>query len=205
LVQVHEPERALADLNAALRLRRDPATYVNRGTAQSLLGNHDAAMRDFADALDRDPNYISAYRARSRALQRSGNVAGAIADLDAAARLAPADMAVVHTRCWVRASAGVDLEAALADCNRALEAQPDNPGWLDSRGLVHLRRGDLAAAFADYDMAVRLEPVDAHQLYGRGITHLRGGQTAEGEADLQAAMILEPDIADTYAGYGVLP
>ena len=43
-------------------------------------------------------------------------------------------------RCWARALTGRDLDKALADCDRALRLAPKTPEFLDSRGLVHLRR-----------------------------------------------------------------
>ena len=69
-----------------------------------------------------------------------------------------------------------DLDAALADCNAALRRPRPTTQRLDSRGLVHLKRGDFAAALADYEAALAIEPERGHFLYGRGLARLRLGQ-----------------------------
>lgn len=72
-------------------------------------------------------------------------------------------------RCWARALMGRELDQALADCNAALRWSPQTPGYMDSRGLVYVRRGELDRALAEYDAALKLAPKMAWSLYGRGL------------------------------------
>ena len=109
----------------------------------------------------------------------------------------------LNSRCWCRALSGQQLDQALSDCNAALKMKPNTAAFLDSRGLVHLRRNDYDKAIADYDAALRLQPKIAWSLYGRGLAKSRKGMSAEGQADIAAATALEPKIAARAASFGI--
>lgn len=127
----------------------------------------------------------------------------------------------LNQRCWLRASANRDLQAALDDCNHALVIRPygadetgsiirrarapENPGYLDSRGLVYLRLGDLKDAIRDYDAALQINPNIATSVYGRGLAELREGQKTQGEGDLAAAAKLDSGVAKRFADMGLAP
>ncbi len=73
--------------------------------------------------------------------------AGAIPELeDAPQRL--------NNLAYFRALAGIDLDAALADINRALESNPDAPGMRDTRAWILFQMGNPLAALEDADLAV---------------------------------------------------
>ncbi len=84
---------------------------------------------------------------------------------------------VLNSRCWARAMLGIELDKALDDCNEALDRQPKNAVFLDSRAWVRLRRGELRDALADYDRALGIKPDQAWSLYGRGIREGRSWAT----------------------------
>lgn len=109
----------------------------------------------------------------------------------------------LNGRCWVRALAGTDLDAARDDCNAAVRAVPGNPSFLDSRGLVALRRGDAAAAIADFNAALAIDPKLAWTLYCRGLAEKRLGQTDAATHDLAAATVLDKRVAARASHYGL--
>ena len=127
----------------------------------------------------------------------------------------------LNERCWLRAKANQDLPEALEDCNQALaltpsaaaemgtfigtKLAPENPAFLDSRGLVYLRLGRLKDAIRDYDSALNTDPRMSTSLYGRGLAELRLGDKTSGQADLAAAQKLYPGIAQDFAGMGLTP
>jgi tetratricopeptide (TPR) repeat protein len=110
---------------------------------------------------------------------------------------------LLNNRCWVRAVAGRELELALADCNAALTIEPNSANTLDSRALVHLKRGSLAEALTDYEAALAIEPGDGHYLYGRGLVRRALGQNASAEEDFIAAERAQPGVAEMYRSYGL--
>jgi tetratricopeptide (TPR) repeat protein len=115
--------------------------------------------------------------------------------------------AALNGRCWERASLGVDLAAALKDCNAAIKlSSKESEGTvLDSRALVYLRLNEYDKAIADYDASLKLSPKNAWSLYGRGIAKMRQNKTAAGEADVAQAVGINPSIAEQFKKRGVAP
>lgn len=199
--------RAIADFGRALRIDGTSTdAYSERGAVHQQRGFYDLAVRDYEAALAIDPrNSIAAYRRDEALRSRVDAVQRQIAQLTELLMREPDNAAALNNRCWVRAINDDDLNAALADCNAAVGADASYGAALDSRGLVHLKRGDYQSALTDYQAALAFEPNRGHYLYGRGLARQRLGQAAEGQADLAAAEAAEPGVARAYAGYGNIP
>jgi tetratricopeptide (TPR) repeat protein len=82
---------------------------------------------------------------------------------------------------------------------------PENPDFLDSRGLVYLRLGKLKDAIRDYNSALEVNPNMPTALFARGLAELRDGRKARGQADLAAAEKLNGGIAQLFASMGLTP
>lgn len=202
-----EHARAVADFGRALRIdAANTDAYSERGAVHQERGAYDLAVRDYDAALAIDPMHsIAAYR-REQAIQgRVDSVSRQIAQLTELLTREPENSGALNNRCWVRAINDEDLNAALADCNEAVRLAPRSSNALDSRGLVHLKRGEFAAALADYDAALAIEPNRGHFLYGRGLARIRLGQADVGQVDLANAETAEPGVARAYASYGYIP
>jgi tetratricopeptide (TPR) repeat protein len=152
-----------------------------------------------------------AYLARGTAHLRAGDRTGAQPDYLEAIRLdtipldgGAGEVPLYNDRCWARAVAMIDLDAALGDCNEALRLRPDFVPALDSRAFVHLRGGRFRDAITDYDAAIKGIPKDPYSLYGRGIAKLRVGDTIGAQADIAASKEVQ-DVAPEFAAYGFAP
>lgn len=198
--------KALADLNEALRLLPGSAqAYGMRGIVHGLKGDLDAAIADFTISIDGDPTLVDSFTNRGKALQDKGEFARAIADFNRALQMQPRNAFALNGRCWARGVLNVDLDAALVDCKAGVEAGgPDVANTLNSRGLVHFRRGEYREAIASYDASLQSNPGIASSYYMRGLSkRALGGQDAQ--ADIDKAVSLEPGVRERYAGYGVAP
>lgn len=197
--------RALADFGRALRIDSNNAqVYFERGVLYQARGVYENAARDFDQALALDPGLRPALDRRAEIMQQMASAyLRELEALDNYLRTSPTDADLLNSRCWIRAVNNDNLDLALADCNASLLAEPNDANVHDSRGLVHLKRGDYAASLADYEAAVRLEPERGHFLYGRGLARIALGLTAEGHADLTRAEELEPGVTADYAGYNI--
>jgi tetratricopeptide (TPR) repeat protein len=115
----------------------------------------------------------------------------------------------LNGRCWAKALRGVDLGAALKDCNAALKraksASPFYARVADSRGLVLLRLGEYDKSIADYDASLKIDAKNAWSLYGRGVDKMRKQNAAEGQADMDHAAAISPQIAAEFKGHGIAP
>lgn len=107
--------------------------------------------------------------------------------------------------CWRQAVAGVFLTEALADCDTALAEIPENPEYLDSRGMVLLRLGRFGESITSYSAALRKRSDFPFSLYGRAMAEIRRGDTKAAAADTARATFMDRGVADRFAAYGVRP
>lgn len=178
---------------AALRMRRDHVADAE--------ADLDAAARVAAPAADERLTLGGMY-------SETDHPERGIAEFDLWIKAHPDDArraSALNGRCWARALAGVDLPAALSDCNAAIRLRPGNPAFLDSRGLVEVRMGDLDKAIHDYDTALAREPKMAWSLYGRGIAKQRKGDAAGAKADFDASAAIAPKLAAHAKAFGITP
>ncbi|WP_315760905.1 DUF3857 domain-containing protein [Sphingomonas sp. Y38-1Y] len=140
---------------------------------------------------------------RAEVLERKGDAEEAVAAIDRAIADKPNDPDLLNSRCWLRGTMNVELDAALADCDRAIALGISTAAALDSRALVHFRAGRLDQARADLDQALSLAPEMNAALYLRGIVRKRQGDAAGSAADIEAATFDSPRLADDYKRWGV--
>ena len=204
-------ERALAraDLDRAITLApTDLDALLTRAAIRLREHDRTGALADL-DAVDRAVDGAAMERFElGGLLTDAGQPQRAVGQFDLWIKAHPDDVrrpSALNGRCWARALAGQDLDAALRDCDAALRARPGASAFLDSRGLVELRRGEWAKAIADYTAALVGDSKRAWSLYGRGIAKLHSGDEAGAKADMAAAVLAHPTIADDAKGYGVTP
>ena len=160
---------------------------------------------EIAVRTSRTPVTASEFANRGDAWLSKGEYVKAIADFDEAVKLKPETGAFQNARCFARAQAGRELEAAMADCEAALKIRPKDAAVLDSRALVWFRMGKFDEALKDYNAALALSPDLASSLFMRGVVEIRQGHASEGQTDIKAAMDLDPNVGDDYVKYGVKP
>lgn len=212
--QDKQPEKALADFNAAITLQPDLyRAHLERATLLVgwTRGPADAATRARADAdfVDSRTPADSELRLQLAGLYDGmGQYGVALREINQWILYHGEDInlaSALSARCWFRAEADKELDAALKDCNRALHLWPNSSDVLDSRGLLYLRMQELQPSIDDYDAALKVDPKIPTSLYGRGVAELRLGQKTSGESDLAAAVRLDPDIAARFARMGLSP
>jgi predicted aspartyl protease/tetratricopeptide (TPR) repeat protein len=202
----HWPE-ALVDADEALRI--DPSDTDARLHRIQLLGSSGQMERVRADVIVLD-RQLAPQADMRRALvdieMRLGNYAAVITQADLWIAAHPDDVgvhSVLNQRCWGRAMLGSELDQALSDCNRAIEGRPNEARFIDSRGVVRLRRNEWREAVADFDTALTVNPKLPWSLLGRGIARSRLGNTEAGRDDIDAARALRPTIEDEARRHGI--
>ena len=151
-------ELALADADALVKIAPAwPLAYNNRASIRLTMGgaeNMTLALADLEQTIALAPDLPEAYL--NRAIVHFGQgqtVAKILPDVEQALTLRPAYGNALNLLCW-----GYGLEAqpeqALPYCQEAVESNPDEPLYQDSRGLVYGLLGETEAAIADLEVYV---------------------------------------------------
>lgn len=192
-----------ADIQAALAL--EPALDEARMADAALRmenGDFPGAIAIYSAVIAHAPDRAEPLNSRGIAYARAGDAARADRDF-AAARAKATEPGTLNGMCWDKATAGVALASALADCDAALRKTPDIAAYLDSRALVLLRLGRLDEAIAAYDRALASAPAMSSALFGRAVAWARKGNKDKADADAAAALRANADVEAEFAGYGV--
>jgi tetratricopeptide (TPR) repeat protein/predicted aspartyl protease len=206
-VQNRQPFLAAADLDAALTLAPDNLDARMARASMRLSGRDPVGAVADIDAADKLlPPPADQRLELAQLYERARAYGPATHQFDLWIKAHPDDARMgmaLNGRCWMGAMSGVDLDEALAACDRAVRGSPKTAQFLDSRGLVHLRRGETDRALADYDAALAINPKIAWSLYGRALAEQRKGMADAAKADFAAAAAISPKLAEEAKARGI--
>ncbi len=100
-----------------------------------------------------------------------------------------------HNRCWIHEEKN-ERDAAIRDCDRAIELKPDYLDAYAHRGTVYFNKGEYDHAIADYTEAIRLGDNSV------GIYSLRGWAYSS-KGDYDRAIADYTRALQIYPGYGM--
>jgi tetratricopeptide (TPR) repeat protein len=90
-----------------------------------------------------------------------------------------------------------DLDNAIDQMNKAIEALPGQPEYHAARGLMHYDDGHFDEARADFEAAIALFEYELLAQYGLGLLALRDGDYDSALAHLKKAYNVNPTRAET--------
>lgn len=193
----------LADLNAALRIDpKDVTSLSEKAALQRRSGHLSDAIATLSSALALQPRDVYLLVQRGASYELAGRRTEASKDY-AAARAVQPDATALNALCWIKATLGVQLQTALAECDEAIAKRPDSSAIMDSRAFVLLKLGRIDEAIEAYDRVIAKSPYLAQSLFGRAIAWARKGDKAKAEADQTAASRADPDVANEFRDYGM--
>ena len=202
-----EGDKALADLDTALRL--DPAqadARMARARLHAGKGERELALAD-ASELDKTLPPQSQIRQALAHLYNSLNMPAQVLaqwSLWIAAHPHDIDLERAYNgRCWARVELGIELDKALDDCDKAVDADGKNAAYLDSRAWAFLRLGRWHRADSEFGRALAASPGLASSLYGRSLARRHLDDPAAADADLAAARQAQPGIDADIARSGL--
>jgi lipoprotein NlpI len=162
----------------------------------SAANNPDLAIQHCTRAID-SKRFSGMQLARlhyNRGLEHAtkGQADRAIADYDAAIRLAPkyGDAYVGRGNAWGLKN---DSDRAIADFDAAININAQDKTALGSRAFEWVAKGDYARAIADQDAVIRLDPKSSTAYFGRARARFYSGDFKGAIPDLQQALKVEPN------------
>jgi Flp pilus assembly protein TadD len=182
-------------------------------------GDGDDALSDFMLLRDSPPGKLSLYRARANIEYRTYKNTGSASDqsnMDSPEREQAAyanAVDVIKTaiekgfaaRCKGRAFAGLQLDAALKDCDTALQLDGADEAVHHARGIAEFRAANWAAALAEFNAVLAAHPSAAESLFMKGVVERRMSKNSAGDADIATAKAIDAHVAIAYAQFGILP
>lgn len=176
-----ERGRALAEL------------LIARGDAWRLLGDNEAAYREYDAAVGADPTWAETFGTRGAILVDLDRPQEAVPDLIQATILAPDEY-------WFFNRLGIayyDLDRpddAMAALDEALRLNPRSDSTLYYRGYVHILAERYQLAVDDFSGAIDLRPFDPDYYEARGNAYLEMGNGEEAIRYLRVALLLDPNL-----------
>ena len=198
---------ALTDLDRTITLSPDNSDARLRRAETRLRDGNEAGAKEDIKAADSALAPSSDKRLMVASFyDRLGEPDAALPNYDLWLKSHPEDSSrgiALNGRCWVRGLLNRDLDKAMDDCNAALRAMPRDASIIDSRALIHVRRGEWKQALTDYNAALAINPHSAWSLYMRGLIEAKSGQEVQAKADHAAAIAIDPKVADRAKKYGL--
>lgn len=225
---------ALRAFDAALAIKPLPYIYLNRAQIRPFT-DMAGRMADLEAALKLDPKDVNTLAEKAEQLAASRDLAGALKLYNQVKQLDPdnkdlelhraiilyktgakseAERVITRRRaeaktpsefnslCWIKATAGIMLESARADCMEALRLRPEFPAAMDSLAFVELRLGKVDEAISLYTKAIEHKTGSASYM-GRAIAYARKGDKARSDSDRAEAIRLDQDAETRFAEYGL--
>ena len=134
----------------------DSATdYYNQGREKHDLGQYEAAIADYDNAIRLKPDYVNAYYSRGLTKYYLGQYEAAIVDYDNVIRLKPDDADAYYDRALAKCNLG-RYEAAIVDYDNVIRFEPNDASACYNRGLAKEKLGQISEAEQDWRTALEL-------------------------------------------------
>jgi tetratricopeptide (TPR) repeat protein len=153
-IDVHDFDRAAADLDTAILLDDRPYLRFMRGLVSCQRGLYEASLADFDRAIAEDPRNTQFFRGRSLARSRVGRYAEALSDARHLVAKLP-QQAESHHAMGVALAGLRRWPEAVASFDKAMQQRPELIYPLQSRAAAYAAAGDTAHAAADFAEAER--------------------------------------------------
>jgi len=142
--------------------------------------------------MNQQPETAESYNNRGLAKRNSGDLDGALSDLDKAIEIKSRLWQAYANRSLVKKAKG-DLAGAEADSDKALELQPDSPEICYRRAMRRMKKSDWSGAIAHFNRAIELNPNYAEAYGNRGAAKNANRDLDGALVDFDKAIELKPD------------
>jgi tetratricopeptide (TPR) repeat protein len=132
-----------------------PNAYLERGNAQRILGEPDAALADYQAATELNPMLAAAHNGIAMIYIERNDLRHALERLDKALSVEPT-VEAYYERAQILDNQGDHLKA-ISDYDKAIAERPDSPYMYLARARAKASLGDQEGAHADRMTAAQIE------------------------------------------------
>lgn len=183
---------------------KDPAPLRAIGRLHLEAGDTDKALEVFDRGLALQPQFLPLMLDRSDALARQAQWPAALAQLQAAEKLAPQSAEIALKLADIHQAAGRWAQAETSYLKSIAQA-PNNPmAYNNLAWMTVARKGDTARALAWARKAVELAPGSSPLLHTLGWVERAAGDLPAAAKSLQRAITLEPRVAGYHYHLGLV-
>lgn len=149
--------------------------HFEKGKTYFEEGQLEAAIAEYSQAIELDPDHALAYNSRGIAYARQERWDAAIADYSKVIELDP-NFAPAYGNRGVAYAKKERWDAAITDYSQAIKLKPDYPPNYFNRGIARDKKEQWDLAIADYSKAMELNPNYPPTYYRRGAAFDKKGQ-----------------------------
>jgi tetratricopeptide (TPR) repeat protein len=202
-------------LTSALRVRdwKDTTTLINkaiaatgdnfgkaylwRGMAYGKSSETQAALKDFTQAIQKNPLLVEAYKFRGNIYGVMKNYQQSVDDLSKFLEKHPDEVPELYNRGLSYANLNKNAEAA-ADFSRAIALDSTFVRVFRARGNCYKKMGEYEKAIADLSHYLEKFPNEAGEIYNRGTCYAALGRNKEAIDDFTLSIKINPQFAEAY-------
>jgi protein O-GlcNAc transferase len=179
----------------------EPLLYNISGACYTGLGQLDAAVKSFEQALTIKPDYADAHNNLGTTLRDLDQWDAAVKSYEKALTIKP-DFAEAHSNLGITFKELGQLEAAVKHYEQALTIKPDYADAHFNLAITLTEFGQLDAAVKHYEKAIAIEPDNAKTHYNLGNVLQDLAQLDAAVKHYEQAIAIEPDNAETHCNLG---
>jgi tetratricopeptide (TPR) repeat protein len=183
------------------KVPRNVRARTNLALAHCFRGDYRSGLKQYAIAIELDPDCSLAYNGRGNCHRELGDHDAAIRDFSEAIRLKSDYATAYANRGNVYERLG-QYERAIDDHNAAIDLDPDVAATHTNRGNVYARLGKHDLAMRDHERAIALDPHYAVAYANRANVYSARGEHQAAIDDCNRALALDPHLAGAYYNRG---
>jgi tetratricopeptide (TPR) repeat protein len=146
---------AVAKFTESIQIKETPTALLERGNANSRLGQVQLALADWARAIQIDPNFAPAFTARGTYFRVAGDLSKALTDLDHSLQIMQS-VDAYYQRAQVYHALG-EYQKAVDDYSEAIALRREAPYVYLARSVSRKALGDEEGYRKDVDIAQGLQ------------------------------------------------